>query len=209
LTSDSDTRAVGGSSTILRPGNPTLEEGLVYSRYLDVLSPGFRRALGRRGVEIVAAAYVQPGHTLSYEHVAFAERRGEMVGMVSGYSAEQHRRSSGGTLRQALGGHGLRGMGAAFLAAFLQRFGPHGEEEFYIWALFVEEEYRRQGIGADLMEFAGERARKEGLARLSLDVEAKNYRARRFYECRGMVVESQWPAIHFLPAATVRMTKPL
>jgi ribosomal protein S18 acetylase RimI-like enzyme len=179
----------------------------VYSRYLDVLSPGFRRALGRRSVAIVAAAYVHPGHDLSYEYVTFAERAGAIVGIVSGYTAAQHRRSSSGALRRALGGHGLRGIRAEFLAGFLRRFGPLADDDFYVWALFVNAEHRGQGIGAELMDFAEARAREKGLAQLSLDVEAKNDGARRFYERRGMTIESEWPAPSFIPSITVRMTK--
>jgi ribosomal protein S18 acetylase RimI-like enzyme len=197
------------NATVLRDARPTYAEGMVYSRYLDMLSPGFRRALGRHSVEIVAEAYVQPGHVLSYEHVSFAYRGGAVVGMVSCYTAAQHRHSSSGALRQALGGHGLFGTRAAFLAAFLRRFGPRAEDDFYVWALFVNAEHRGRGIGADLMDLAEVWARDKGLAQLSLDVEAKNHRARRFYKRWGMVVVSEWPALPFIPAATVRMTKML
>ena len=53
------------------------------------------------------------------------------------------------------------------------------------------------------------RARR-GSTRLSLDVSAKNEGARRFYERRGMTVESQWPKRLAIPVLKFyRMTKGL
>ena len=197
------------SSTVLRSAEPTLDEGVVYARYLDELSPGFRMTLGRRRVELLAAAFVLPGHDLSYEHVAFAARNGTIVGVVSGYTAEQHRGSSAEPIKQAVGGHVLQRMGAAFLVAFLRRFGPDADDDFYVWALAVDRDPRRQGVGSALMDFAEAHARASGSARLTLDVEAKNEGARSFYASRGMTVESQWPRLPFVPAAIVRMAKRL
>jgi ribosomal protein S18 acetylase RimI-like enzyme len=179
---------------------------MAYSRYLDGLVPGFRITLGSRCREVLAAAYVQPGHDLSYEHVTFAEHNGTIVGVIASYTAEHHRSSSGKVLTQAAGGCLLRRMGAAFLVSFLRRFGPD-EGDSYVWALAVAEKLRGQGIGSILMDSAEEQARARGSARLSLDVETKNHGARRFYERRGMIIESAWPTIPFLPAAVVRMTK--
>lgn len=206
---ESPTTGTGDKSPIvLRAARPTLNEGVVYSRYLHELAPGFRISLGRRSQEFVAAAYVRPGHNLSYEHVTFAERGGAIVGLMSGYTAEQHRNSSAEALKQAIGSRLLQRMGAALLVAFLRRFGP-GRDDFYVWALAVEEELRGRGVGSVLMDFAEEQARARGLARLSLDVEAKNDGARRFYERRGMVVEYGWPGLPFIPAVTFRMAKRL
>jgi ribosomal protein S18 acetylase RimI-like enzyme len=160
-------------------------------------------------VEIVAEAYVQPGHDLSYEHVTFAERGKARVGIVSGYTAAQHRGSSAEALKRAVDGHALLKMGAAFLHAFLRRFGPGADDEFYVWALAVDEELRGQGIGSVLMDFAEEHARASGSTRLTLDVEAKNDKARRFYERRGMTVESEWPTLPLVPPVTFRMGKEL
>jgi len=194
--------------TALRGARPTTDDGLAYGRYLDALVPGFRMTLGRRRIEIVAAAFLQPGHDLSYEHVTFAEHDGAIVGVVSGYTAQQHLNSAGAALRRAAGGP-LERAGAAFLVWFLRRFGPDADGEFYVWALAVDKDRRRQGIGSALMDFAEAYTRAAGLNRLSLDVGAKNEAARSFYEGRGMVVKSQWPALPFVPAATIRMVKRL
>ena len=63
--------------------------------------------------------------------------------------------------------------------------------DFYVGAIAVDKELRGDGVGSVLMDFFEERARASGSTRLSLDVSAKNEGARRFYERRGMNVESQ------------------
>ncbi|MCP4200942.1 MAG: hypothetical protein GY769_03310, partial [bacterium] len=89
---------------MLRAANPTLDEGRAFARYLDSAAEGFFRFwLGRRAVDIIAAAFLEPNHDLSYQNVTFAERNEIIVGMASGYTAEQHRRSSDRPLRRAAG----------------------------------------------------------------------------------------------------------
>jgi ribosomal protein S18 acetylase RimI-like enzyme len=191
----------------LRPALPTLDEGMVCARFLNGLTPGFRITFGRRHLEILAGAYVQPGHDLSFEHATFAERDGVIVGLVAGYTAEEHRTSSREPLRAAAG-RGLHGrIGAALSAAFMRHLGPGADDEYYVWALAVGADERRQGIGSLLMDHAEETARERGCSLLSLDVEAKNEGARRFYESRGMSIQSKWPPSRLLPAGTYRMAK--
>ncbi len=57
-----------------RTANPTFDEGQVFARYLDQAAEGFFRfMLGRRSVDIIATAFTQPGHDLSYQNVTFAD----------------------------------------------------------------------------------------------------------------------------------------
>ena len=75
-------------SVNLRPANPTLDDGLAFARYLDQAAEGFfRLMLGRRAGHIIATAFAQPDHDLSYQNVTFVERDNAIVGMVSGYTA--------------------------------------------------------------------------------------------------------------------------
>ena len=62
-------------ATTIRAAQPTYEEGLAFARYLDQAAEGFFRfMLGRRAELILARAFTQPDHDLSYQHVTFAER---------------------------------------------------------------------------------------------------------------------------------------
>jgi len=194
----------------LRAAKPSLDEGLVFARYLDEAAEGFFRfMLGRDAGEIIARAFVEPGHDLSYENVTFAERDNVIVGMVSGYTAEQHRRSSRQPLKQAAGRYHLRMKIVLILFAPLMRIiDSIADSDFYLQAIAVDKELRGDGVGSVLMDSLEERARASGSTRLALDVSAKNVRARRFYERRGMTVESQWPKRLPIPGLRFyRMTK--
>ena len=199
-------------SIVLRAANPTFDDGLACARYLDEAAEGFFRfMLGRRAGDIIATAYVQPNHDLSYQHVTFAERDNVIVGMVLGYAAEQHRRSSPQPLTRAAGRLNLRMRTVQILFAPLMRIvGSIADSDFYVQFIAVDKARRGDGVGSVLMDFAEERARTSGSTRLSLDVSAKNEGARRFYRRRGMIVESQWPKRLPLPGLKFyRMTKGL
>ena len=199
-------------STTLRAADPTFEEGLAFARYLDEAAEGFFRfMLGRRAEHIIATAFAQPDHDLSYQNVTFAVRDNAIVGMVSGYTAEQHRRYSHLPLKEAAGSRNLRMRVVLILFAPLMRIiDSIANGAFYLQAIAVDKELRGDGVGSVLMDFLEGRARASGSTRLSLDVSAKNAGARRFYERRGMMVESQWPKHLPIPGLRFyRMTKTL
>jgi len=181
--------------TRLRPATPERDEGLVFARYLDQAAEGFFGfMLGRQAASIIADAFTEPGHSLSFEHVVFAERDGVIVGMSLAYTGEQHREFSDEPLERAAGRAARRMKMARLLLAPLWRIletVPEGD--FYLQAIAVDKELRGAGLGSILMDHLEGRARSSGSTRLALDVSAKNEGARRFYKRRGMTVESQWP----------------
>jgi ribosomal protein S18 acetylase RimI-like enzyme len=198
-------------SVVLRSARRDLDEGRVFARFADDAAEGFfRLMLGRGASEIIARAYLQSGHTLSYEHVTFAERDGTIVGMVSAYTGEQHSGFSEEPLRQAAGKSARRMRVVRTLCAPLWRILesiPDGD--FYLQSIAVDPEARGAGIGSALMDHVEECARAAGSRRLSLDVSAKNEGARRLYARLGMTEASSWPASRFVPTIFVRMAKPL
>ena len=199
-------------SIVLRAANPTFDEGLAFARYADEVAEGFfRLMLGRRAEQILARAFAQPDHDISYQRVTFAERENVIVGMVLGYTSEQHRRSSRQPLKRAAGRLRLRMRIVQLLFAPVMRIVDSiADGDFYVQFIAVDEDLRGDGVGSVLMDSAEEQARASGSTRLSLDVSAKNEGACRFYERRGMTVESQWPKRLAIPGLTFyRMTKGL
>ncbi len=196
----------------LRSAAPTLDEGLVFAHHLNEASEGFFHfMLGQHAEKIISTAFVQPDHDLSYQYVTFAECNNIIVGMVSGYTAEQHRRSSLQPLKRAAGKRNLRMRLILILFAPLMRIIDSIDDgDFYIQAIAIDKELRGSGIGSTLMDFAEEQARKSGSARLSLDVSANNKGACQFYKHRGMSIESRWPKHFPLPGLSFyRMVKTL
>jgi ribosomal protein S18 acetylase RimI-like enzyme len=199
-------------SVTLRASNPTFDEGLVFARYLDEAADGFFRfMLGRRAAHIIGKAYTQPDHNYSFQNVIFAERDKLILGMVSGFTAEQHCCFSDQPLKEAAGYRALRMMAVKTLCAPLLRIlSTLADGDFYLLAIAIAKELRGEGIGSTLIDSIEDRARDAGATRLSLDVSAKNEGARRLYERRGMTVESQWPKRLVIPGLRLlRMTKTL
>ncbi len=195
-----------------RPASLTRDDGLAFARYLDQAAEGFFRfMLGRRVEEILATAFVESGHDLSYENVIFASRGECVVGMVSAFTAERHHAASDRPLRRAAGRYNLRFALVSTLCAPLLRIIDTVEAgDFYLQAIAVDPECRGGGVGTALMDLAEDRAREEGTSRIVLDVSGDNEGARRLYERRGMTVISRWPKRLRIPKLSfVRMAKTL
>ena len=92
----------GNQETLLRPAKPEYNEGLLFARYIDETADGFFGfMLGHNSKSIIAKAYIETKHTLSYENVIFAEKEGKVVGMSSSFSGVQHRGFSEEPLKKA------------------------------------------------------------------------------------------------------------
>ena len=95
---------MNSTAPALRPARPTSDEGVAFAGYLDTAADDFFRAtLGRQVERILADAYQEKGLDLPCQLVTFAERGGQIVGMASDYTTEEHRRGSDEVLRQAAG----------------------------------------------------------------------------------------------------------
>mgnify|MGYP001814696991 CR=1 FL=1 len=196
----------------LRPAVATIDEGLLYARYLNVSADGaFRALLGRQYDRVIAEAYLSPGHDLSYETAVFAERSGRIAGVASGYTSHQHEQASDEPLRRAAGFRMLRMAAFSVLGRGMKKFiktVPDGD--YYLQAIAVDNQYRGLGIGSTLLDHSEETGRASGCARFVLDVAEKNTGARQLYERRGMEVEAKSPSILLIPnTRACRMVKPL
>lgn len=182
-------------SLVVRAARPTFDEGLACGRYLDEAAEGFHTfMLGRRAAHIIAAAYVLPDHSYSFQNVSFAEHDGQIVGMALGFTAEQHRAFSDRPLKESPEYPTLRATAVRVLLAPLFRLlETLADGDFYVLAVAIDEQLRGKGLGSTLLDAAEARARASGSTQLSLDVSAGNEGARRLYERRGMTIQSQWP----------------
>lgn len=196
-------------SITLRHANPTIEDGLAFARYADMASEGFMRImLGNQFAQIIASAFIEKNHDLSFQHVVFAQHDGVIVGMALSYSAEQHRQSSRQPLRHAAGRLRLRMRSVElFLAPLIRIVDSIREGDHYLQFIAVDRSLQSKGVGSLLMNHYEEQARVNGSTRLSLDVSKNNDKARRFYQGSGWNVESEWPELWVIPTLIYRMTK--
>lgn len=203
--------SINKNSVILRPARPEYDEGLLFARYLDQAAEGFFRfMLGNNSKTIIATAFLELGHTLSFENVVFVEKDERIVGMSSTFTGVQHRNFSDEPLRRAAKKNAIRMKIVRTIFAPLWRILESiPEEDFYIQSIAVEPDLRGAGIGSLLMNDIEKRALESGSVRLSLDVSAKNEGAKRLYKHRDMAETSGWPRSRFLPTVFVRMSKDL
>ncbi len=68
-------------------------------------------------------------------------------------------------------------------------------DELYINTISVNPRFRGKGIGTQLLHYAEEIAKKEGIAKLSLNVEIGKEQAIRLYERVGFKIVSPWTII--------------
>lgn len=61
----------------------------------------------------------------------------------------------------------------------------HPRDVYYVTEFGIDEAYRRQGVGRELMEFIEADARAKGFPRIELDMWAFNQTAQAFYEALG------------------------
>ena len=196
-------------SVILRTAEPDFREGLQFAHYLDQAAEGFFRfMLGRESESIIATAFINSNHTLSYENVVFAEVDAKIVGMCSTFTENQQRTFSEEPLLRAAGKNVIRLKLVRTLFAPLWRvLETIPEGDFYLQGIAIDPELRGTGIGSLLMNEIENRAKASESVRLSLDVSVKNDGARRFYTRFGMVESSRWPNSRFLPTVFIRMSK--
>jgi ribosomal protein S18 acetylase RimI-like enzyme len=199
-------------SLTLRPAVATIDEGLLFARYLNEAADGaFRALLGRGYDRVIGEAYLSPGHDLSYETAVFAELSGRIAGMAFGYTSQQHEQSSDKPLRRAAGYRMTRLAAFSVLGRGMKRFiktVPEGD--YYLQAVAVDDQYRGSGVGSTLLDYSEETGQSAGCARIVLDVAEKNAGARHLYERRGMKVEATSPSILLIPnTRAYRMIKPL
>lgn len=195
---------------VLRPARPDLDEGVRFADYMNQASHGLARLLfGPSYKRIIANAYLDRGHDMSHTTAVFAEFDGEIVGMASAYSAEEHEDSSDWPVIRAARLRMVRMLPMAILGRGLLSFiDTVPDDDYYLAALAVDADRRGSGIGSMLLEDCERRARSAGCRRLALDVAADNPDARRLYERRGMQSEATSPPIMFMPDQRVhRMVK--
>lgn len=193
----------------IRKAKPDYEEGLLYAKLFDGTSEGFLSLmLGNEAYEIIAEAYMKPNNPYSYENVTFAVDSDEICGMVSTYTYEMKQNFQKKVLNQSTKGKKSSFRKLYFVeSTFLRALGVKKPEEYYLQAIIVTKESRGKGVGALLMNWIEEDARKKGARILGLDVSSKNNKAINLYEKQGFISDSRWPRFPLLPAVFTRMIK--
>jgi ribosomal protein S18 acetylase RimI-like enzyme len=147
----------------------TIAGGGVYEFLLDGLYPD----LSVR--EMLTPGLAGRTGSLSYRQSGVAEVDGRVIGVVHGYPVDWIRTEDYS---------GLPPDRVEHLASFSQ---THDWGSYFLSALAVDEEFRRQGVASRLLGWFAERARGGGFDRVTLHVWADNDAAQRLYAKEGFV----------------------
>lgn len=184
----------------------TPSDDLDFARLLLLSAPYFPIIFGSRIEMTLTWVFRCKCNLFSFEHVYFAEAEGKNAGMILGYSWEDKKRENFRTGILLFARTGLSML--ANVPTFLRlnaTTGKMGKFQYYISNVAVYSQFRRRGIGGQLMSAAEYEARKLGARNVILDVERENLAAIGLYERMGykMVEEFSVPLgieknLHFI-----------
>jgi ribosomal protein S18 acetylase RimI-like enzyme len=141
----------------------------------------------RRALSLLDAVFGETGHAASYDCCTVAYVDGELVGVVSAFPVDQSDLLSRRFIRLTLPKlPPWRWPGTFRHLRAAGRVAPSPPAgAYYVDALAVAPDWRRQGIARRLLDEAHAQARTAGLDRLALDTGLQNTGARRLYEAYG------------------------
>ena len=199
------------SGLTTRPAVAGEGDGRAFARFLDQAQEGwYRLALGSDAERLVAGAFIEPNHDLSYQFVTMVESNGLPVAMCSAYSGRVGSTFASSPLAAAARGRARYWAMAKLSRRMFSFMAAVPPGDFYIRALAVDPDQRGQGIGTMLFEATCDTARAAGCQRLALDVAASNKGGQRLYRRLGMEQESESPRFIGLRNTNVlRMVKDL
>lgn len=161
---------------LYRIGKP--EDSLKIAEGIERASGGiveflFHGLLGAHtATEVMASSLQEKQGSDSYENAIVAEYQGNIIGVVYSYPAKFHGITE--NTRSFFPSDRL-----AFLGEF---YNSRVENSWFLDSIFVDEQFRSEGIGSKLIELTKQKAREQGYKQLSLMVMADNTVARRTYE---------------------------
>jgi ribosomal protein S18 acetylase RimI-like enzyme len=142
-----------------------------------------------RALDALAKFFALPANRFSHHHTVFCQSGEEIAGILMMFDRWQMRYS---TLVTAV--HMFKIYNLKEIKKLLELMLPYRDEEkiykgeLYIAHLAVAEQFRRQGIGIRLLEYAQSAAIEQGKAKLSLLTEIENTPARALYKKFGFWV---------------------
>ncbi|HTX79069.1 MAG TPA: GNAT family N-acetyltransferase [Longilinea sp.] len=148
-----------------------------------------------RKVRVLQRFFVQHSSRFSYDAVWIASIDGKPAGLLLGFPGREYFRRNAVLAWQVWGVYGvidaLRLIG---LSTRLAQVKETRRDEFYIDHLAVSPDFRRQGIGRELLARGEKLAEQAGLRKLSLIVERDNEPAHALYRSTGFQVVETFPA---------------
>jgi ribosomal protein S18 acetylase RimI-like enzyme len=184
------------TTTLFRPA--TLDDCDTIARLFQIASDGVSDYIwgtlvsdypGLTPLEIGAKRYANPESAFSYKNCVLAERNGETMGMMLTFPIPPEIPESATTTTPEAEAD------APDSPDVLAPYSLEAPGSWYICALAVFPEFRRQGIGTQFLTIAHQQAAERGLAELSLLCFEQNTGALRLYRRHEFRVIARAPVV--------------
>uniref|UniRef100_UPI00403FA587 GNAT family N-acetyltransferase n=1 Tax=Candidatus Enterococcus willemsii TaxID=1857215 RepID=UPI00403FA587 len=149
----------------------------------DMELPFVQQVGDQETVAILAEAVNDPTYRYGYQRGLVNEIDGQVAGVAFGYPSEDEPQIDEAFSRVLL----ARGMEDQRLFLDPETF----PDEWYLDTICVDEKFRGQGVGSELLDALPTIAQREGKHRIGLCVDLANPNAQRLYERKGFVVVGQ------------------
>lgn len=167
---------------------------LIYSSGPAAFDYVFSHARRGSPLDFLQRAFRDGGGEFGYRvHTAIVDGE-RVIGVGAGYSGTHALAFTLAAARQIVGHYGLwAGMGTIGRGLAVERVipPPVAKDLFYIGHLGIEPALRGRGIGGMLIDHLLEQGRRNGFARVALDVSCANPRAQALYERLGFQVTGE------------------
>lgn len=130
----------------------------------------------QEALEILKDFYLSSGNRISFENIIVDEREGRIAGMLVAYHGSEAEALDRPFLERISREQGIRDY-------TIER--EAGEDEYYLDAVAVHEDFQGRGIAKGLMSAFESKARALGHHKVSLIVEENNERAHSIYVKQG------------------------
>ncbi|PNR92316.1 acetyltransferase [Petrotoga sp. 9PWA.NaAc.5.4] len=164
----------------------TISDNKNFVELFLISAPFFPLIFGQNTKKTLNNLFVTKSNLFSYQHVCFAKKEEETLGMILCYNWETKNREN---LRT---GHLMfKNLGIIFFKSIIplvklnKVIGKISKEDFYISNIAIYDLFRGLGTGKQLIFKAEETARKSGSKNVILDVEKENIKAINFYNNIG------------------------
>lgn len=153
-----------------------------------------------RGCQVLSDYFRLPGNRFSYQYAYWAAVDGQPAALLLAFPGAQFNRLNRKTFMQMLRVYSLGETLEFFRRAWILKDEEEvGRDEFYIAHLAVRDDYRRRGLGKQLLAHAEKLARQNHLRKVSLLAELENTGALALYEGWGFTCVKTYRHPHQMP----------
>ena len=195
----SDMNNIGFFPVTIRQGLPTSSDSVHYSQLAIIAADGlFKLLFGSKQAQLLQFLYLQENTNNSYQRTYFITQSNVVLGEITAYTYRDYQKYNSTTEKLIIHFLSWRVIRLLLVLFLLRLFkitlSGVAEDEMYIESIAIYEPYQGRQLGKQLLMHIEQVARNQRCTALSLDVDAQNKRAIKFYQRFGFVITKRTQA---------------